>query len=141
MKYVLDASVALRWVLSGPLSRKAEELRDEFDQGIHDLIDPSIYRGEIANALTKAERQKIIAVGEAHRLISDILSTPPVMHRYEPLLYRAVDISSQTRSGFYDCLYVALGERENCEVVTADDKLIRNLQKHFPFIRSLASLP
>ena len=63
------------------------------------------------------------------------------MHPYEPLMGRAVDLSSQTRSAFYDCLYVALAEREGCELVTADDKLVRNLQASFPFIKSLASLP
>jgi predicted nucleic acid-binding protein len=45
------------------------------------------------------------------------------------------------RIGIYDCLYVALAEREGCELITADDKLIRNLQAQFPFIISLASLP
>ena len=39
------------------------------------------------------------------------------------------------------CLYIALAEREHCELVTADDKLVRNLQPHFPFVVSLASLP
>jgi hypothetical protein len=37
-------------------------------------------------------------------------------------------------------LYVALAEREGIELVTADDKLIKNLQATFPFIVSLASL-
>jgi predicted nucleic acid-binding protein len=45
------------------------------------------------------------------------------------------------RTGFYDCLYVALAEQENCELVTADDKLINALQGQFSFILSLASLP
>jgi predicted nucleic acid-binding protein len=45
------------------------------------------------------------------------------------------------RIGVYDCLYVALAEREGCELVTADDKLIENLQILFPFVVSLASLP
>jgi predicted nucleic acid-binding protein len=48
------------------------------------------------------------------------MRTPPVMRPYEPLPDRAVDISSQTRSGLYDCLYVALAEREGCEMVTDD---------------------
>jgi predicted nucleic acid-binding protein len=52
-----------------------------------------------------------------------------------------VEISSKSRSGFYDCLYVALAEREGCGLVTADDKLIKNLQPHFQFIVSLASMP
>ena len=38
------------------------------------------------------------------------MSTPPAVHPYEALLARAVDISSQTRSGLYDCLYVALAD-------------------------------
>jgi predicted nucleic acid-binding protein len=45
------------------------------------------------------------------------------------------------RIGVYDCLYVALADREGCELVTADDRLVRNLQHRFPFIVSLASLP
>ena len=40
-----------------------------------------------------------------------------------------------------DCLYVALAESEHCEFVTADDKLVKNLQLYFPFILSLGSLP
>jgi predicted nucleic acid-binding protein len=52
-----------------------------------------------------------------------------------------VNIASQMRVGVYDCLYVALAERENCEMVTADDKLIKNLQPSFPFIVALGSLP
>jgi predicted nucleic acid-binding protein len=45
------------------------------------------------------------------------------------------------RVGIYDCLYVALAERETCELITADDKLVKNLQPLFPFIVALAALP
>jgi predicted nucleic acid-binding protein len=76
--------------------------------------------------LTKAERQKMIAVWEALLLLDDILTTPPLLHSYEPLRRRAAVISSRTRAGLYDSLYVALAEREGCEVVMADDKAVRN---------------
>jgi predicted nucleic acid-binding protein len=36
---------------------------------------------------------------------------------------------------------VALAEREGCELVTVDDKLVRNLQPRFPFIIHLTALP
>ena len=45
------------------------------------------------------------------------------------------------RVGVYDCIYVALAEQEGCELVTADDRLVNNLQKQFPFIIHLATLP
>jgi predicted nucleic acid-binding protein len=74
-------------------------------------------------------------------LLADILAAPPAIHPYEPLLARAVDISSQFRGGLYDCLYVALAEREGCQLVTDDQKLIANLTPHFPFIVPLVALP
>ncbi len=86
-------------------------------------------------------RYVLIPVGDARPLLGRVMRTPPIMHPFEPLLDRAVDISSQTRSGLYDCLYVALAEREGCELVTDDKKLIANVKPHFPFIVALASLP
>ena len=141
MKYVLDISAALCWVLPRPASPHAGRLRADYSQGVHDLIAPSIYPAEAASALTKAERQQLVPIGQASILLADILTTPPALHPYEPLLLRAVDISSQTRGGLYDCLYVALAEQEGCELVTDDQKLIANLKPRFPFIVPLTSLP
>jgi predicted nucleic acid-binding protein len=141
MRYVLDTSAALCWVLPRPHSSNAQRLRADFQNGVHELIAPSIFPGEVAGALTKAERQKLISVGDARPLLSRILRTMPLLFPYEPLLDRAVDVSSQTRGGLYDCLYVVLAERERCQIVTDDQKLIANLQLQFPFIVPLASLP
>jgi predicted nucleic acid-binding protein len=141
MRYVLDASASLCWVISRPLSPKAVRLRDDYRKSIHELIAPAHFPGELGSALTKAERQRLIPAGDARKLIADVLSTPPILHPLDPFFYRAVAISSQTRSGFYDCLYVALAELESCKLVTADDKLINALQGQFPFILSLAGLP
>lgn len=141
MRYVLDVSAALCWVLPRPSSARAVQLRDENARKVHSLIAPSIFPAEAASALTKAERQKLIQIGQARLLLADVLATQPLMHPYERLLARAVEISSQSRSGLYDCLYVALAERDGCQLVTDDQKLIANLTPLFPFIVPLASLP
>lgn len=141
MRYVLDASAAVCWVTARTGTPHADRLRDGVRQGVHDLIAPSVFPAEVASALTKMERQKQIPVGQARVLLHDILFTPPVLHPYEPLLDRAVAISSRYRAGLYDCLYVALAEREGCDLVTDDLKLIANLTPHFPFILPLAALP
>jgi predicted nucleic acid-binding protein len=65
----------------------------------------------------------------------------PIYHAHFQLLTRAHAISAATLSAIYDCVYVALAEREGCELVTADDKLVKNLQGRFPFVISLSSLP
>ena len=63
----------------------------------------------------------------------------PVLASLLPLMDRALEIAK--RHNFYDCLYVARAEREPCELLTADTKLITNLHASFPFITSLATLP
>jgi len=73
--------------------------------------------------------------------LADILASQPQLYPYVPLLWRAYAIASQARIGVYDCLYVALAEREGCELVTADERLVRTLQPTFSFITALASLP
>jgi predicted nucleic acid-binding protein len=141
MKYVLDASVAICWVIPRPLTPKAVRLRDEYRRQIHELLAPGVYIDEVAGALTKAERQKDIAVGQAAPLFAKVMNSPPVLIAHAPLIARAIDISSRTRSGYYDCLYVALAEQEGCQLITADQRSINNLAPHFPFIVPLATLP
>jgi len=139
MKYVLDSSVAFKWVVREVDSDKADRLRADFLNGIHEFLSPDVFPVEVAHALTRAERQARVAVGRARHLLLDVLTTPPQFLSSRPLLTRAVEIASQRRIGVYDCLYVALAELENCELVTADDKLVANLQSTFPFIVPLAS--
>jgi predicted nucleic acid-binding protein len=57
------------------------------------------------------------------------------------LLKRALRVASRARVGVYDCLYLVLAEREGCELLTADDRLVRALQPTIPFITALAALP
>jgi predicted nucleic acid-binding protein len=141
MRYVLDASVAFKWFVSEPDSAKAVRLRDEFRAAVHELLSPDIFPQELAHALTRAERQGRISVGDALRFWADAMTMPPVLSPSLPLTARAITISSSIRVGVHDCVYVALAEREGCKLVTADDRLVRNLQPHFRFVRSLASLP
>jgi predicted nucleic acid-binding protein len=141
MKYVLDASVALKWVLTEPDSPKALAVRDDYRKQLHELLAPDVFPVEVAHALTRAERKGLIKPPQAARLLADVLSTPMPLQPYQSLLPRAVAISSAMRCGVYDCLYVALAEREGCELLTADDKLLKNLGAMFPFIVSFASIP
>jgi predicted nucleic acid-binding protein len=82
MKYVLDASVATSWVLPYPHSPQANRLRDDVIRQIHNLISTSSFPGEVAGALTKAERQKIINQGESLELLDNIFSTAPQLFPY-----------------------------------------------------------
>ena len=141
MRYVLDSSVAFKWVVPEADLARAVLLRDEFQRRVHELLAPDIFEVEVAHALTRAERQGRITVPQAGILWANVMSTPPQLHDSSPLVPRAIEIFSAMRVGVYDCVYVALAEPAQCQLVTADDKLIKNLQPSFPFIVALASLP
>jgi predicted nucleic acid-binding protein len=138
MKYVVDSSVALKWVLPEARSEDARELRDGFDTRVHELLAPDVFPIEVAHALTRAERRRIIPAGHAKAFLADILQSLPPLHGSLALLSRATDLSSELEKGVYGCLYIALAEREHCEFVTEDLRLIAATHDHFPFVISLA---
>ena len=43
MKYVVDASVALKWVLPEAQSGEACKLRDDFQKRLHELLAPDVF--------------------------------------------------------------------------------------------------
>jgi predicted nucleic acid-binding protein len=141
MKYVLDSSVALKWVLPEVDSGIALRLLDESNQAMHELIAPDIFAPEVANGLSTAERQGKVKPGEAALLFVDILRQAPAIHASSSLLIRAMEVSISTRQAVYDCIYLALAETESCELVSADDAFIRKLRPHFPFLLRLADFP
>lgn len=133
MKYVLDASVAVKFVLPEHDSPKALLLEADFRNQTHELIAPDTFPIEVAHALTKIQRRGLLLPEEAKAGILRILVNPPDLFSYLPLLDRAVEIATEYRIGVYDCLYVALAEQEGCQLVTADLKLIKALP-HSPII-------
>ena len=124
MKYVLDASVAIKWVLPEANSPKALAVRDDYRSALYELIAPDIFKVEAAHALTRAERRNILQPGEAVKQMVLLMQSRPRLHPFGPLLARAMQLSSQVKIGVYDCLYVALAEREQCQIVTSDVRLI-----------------
>src|SRR5262245_34323959 len=107
MRYVLDSSVALKWVLAEVDSHKAIRLRDEYVAGQHELLAPDIFVPEIANALASAERQGRIRAGQSAVFLNDILNVPPALVPTPPLLIRAMELSIATKRAVYDCIYLA----------------------------------
>lgn len=138
MKYVLDASVGLKTVLPENDSASAITLIADFLAQVHELIAPDTYLVECAHALTRSERRGIIQPSEAFEKFTMLADAVPKLHSHIPLLTRDIELSSSIRHGVYDCLYVALAEREACNLVTADEKLVKNL-RGFPIV-SLTSV-
>ena len=141
MKYVIDTSVEVKTFVQEQDSGRAVRLRNDYHQGVHELIAPDIFPTEMCNVLMILERSGKIKPGDADLFFRHFLSELPPLFPAVPLLPRALEIAKQFRQTVYDCLYIALAEREGCELVTADDKLVKAVQPALPFVLPLSSLP
>jgi predicted nucleic acid-binding protein len=143
MKRVIDSSAAFKWVVVETDSDKSIRLRDDFRAGIIELIAPDIFPAEMASSFLTAQRKGRIS--DFVPPLTEVMSEGVALHPTIPLLARMARIISTVTTGVkfsvYDCLYVALAESEGCDLVTADQRLIKNLAPHFPFITPLSSLP
>ena len=94
-------------------------------EATHELIAPDVFPVEVGHPLSKYERRGMLT--DADVLWADVMTTCPVLLPYVPLTPHAMQLAKQARIAVYDCLYVALAEREGCESLTADDRLQRSL--------------
>jgi predicted nucleic acid-binding protein len=126
-KFVLDASAGLQAVLKEPYSAIAIRLIADYRAGIHELLAPDVYPAELGHALTRAERKKVIPVGDSLVHFAELMAPPPHICPSLPLMARAVELSSALRMPTYDLIYKLLADDAGCDLVTADEKLIKNL--------------
>ncbi len=141
MRYVLDSNVAFKWEVPEPGTDKAIRLRDDYRAAAHDLIAPDFFPVEVGHALARAERQNRIKPPDGWAAWLTIMTDKPTRVPSFALMPRAYAIASSARHGVYDCVYIALAERENCKLVTADTALVSKFGAQFPFIVPLSSLP
>lgn len=89
MKCVIDTSVDIKTYVQEQDSGKAVRLRNEYHQGIHQLIAPDIFPTEMCNVLMILERSGKIKPGEAELFFRQFLSVLPPVFAAVPLLPRA----------------------------------------------------
>jgi predicted nucleic acid-binding protein len=113
---VVDASVALKWVLDEPGREAADALIDE------ELVAPTLWLLEAANALWRRVRRGELSHGEATERLLALADAPVVASDIEDDLFAAADLANALGHPVYDCLYLAAAIREDTYVITADSR-------------------
>jgi predicted nucleic acid-binding protein len=114
---VVDASVAIKWVVPEPGSDAALALL----RGR--LLAPDLLIAECANILWKKARLGEHTQAEALVAARLLEHTDIELAPIRPLLQRATELSIALRHPAYDCFYLALAETRGCPLVTADERL------------------
>lgn len=131
---VLDASVAVKWVLPRQETLTAEsfQLLRSYTEGEINFIVPDLFWAEVANVLWKGVRQKkwskAVAEDGAEQLRDRNFFTISLL----TLLPEALKLALAYDRSVYDCLYVALAIQFKTEMITADERLANALAARLP---------
>ena len=135
---VVDASVAVKWVVNEADSLQARSLADAR------LEAPDLLLVECADILWKKAGTGDLTGPEAAARLGALMRAPVTLTAGRELLDAALELALEWRHPVYDCLYAALAIRRNIPLVTADKRLAaaaRKKKKNAVRVVLLAELP
>jgi predicted nucleic acid-binding protein len=125
--YVVDASIAVKWLVTETYSDKAVRLLDDKIT----LIAPELLFAEADNALWAMCRRQDISRTDFAEAI-DILKSAPITvpTSMRQLAASASRLAVDLDHPVYDCFYLALGVQEHYPIVTADSRFYGMVRAH-----------
>lgn len=120
---VVDASVALKWVLAEADRPKAVALRSQ------EIAAPSLWQAEAANTLWRYVRLSKLSEAEAATRFDQLVNVPMINIPVERDAARALSLAVALDHPIYDCFYLALAIREGIHFVTADTRFASAVRK------------
>jgi predicted nucleic acid-binding protein len=115
---VLDASVAIEWLLQTPAASKIER---RILAGRADLHAPHLLDLEVTQVLRRYVAARHVAATRAEEALQDLLDLPLTRYRHDPFVFRIWDL--RHRLTVYDAIYVVLAEALGAVLITCDRKL------------------
>ena len=116
MRLVVDASVAVKWLVAEEGSDQARDLAASGEE----LHAPRLMVSEIANALWRKARLGEIVRAEAGAMIAAVPGMPVRWSADEEVCADALRLALALDRPVYDCMYLALAHRIGAPLVTAD---------------------
>ena len=123
MKLVVDASVAIKWMIEELDSELADQLLDEG----HDFLAPELIVAEVISVAWKKRRTGSIGDAQYGDIVLRIADGPIACRPMRPLAGAAAALARALDHPVYDCFYLALAEAEDAPLVTADRRLVAAL--------------
>jgi predicted nucleic acid-binding protein len=122
-RFIVDASVAIKWFAEEELRLQALALRDQD----HALLSVDYTLIEVASGLLRKARRNTYPFPSFQEDIEALRESMDFFLGTD-LLDEAAAIANRHRSSIYDSLYVALAVRQDCPLVTADERLLELLR-------------
>lgn len=121
---VVDASVALKWVIDERGTSEALRLLDRAT-----LHAPDFLLVEVANVLWSKVQRRVLATAEADVAYHAVASVPMVLAPLAELTPHARVLAFELNVTVYDAVYAAVALRVGCPLATADRQLAQAIER------------
>lgn len=136
---VVDASLAVKWVVAEPYSDLARSLVQEWALSGVRPVAPPLLVVEASNAFYLRVRLAQLTIEEAGALLEALLSIGVELQEEPSTYQRALTLAHQLNlPALYDAQYLALAEQRGCPLWTADQRLVNAVRASLPWVRWVA---
>lgn len=120
MAFVLDASVAIAWILTDERSPIAEAAGRRLSE--EDAFVPTLWWFEVRNVVLMHERRGRLPLSRANGALALLRQQPVVLdHPVDDI--RVITLAREHRLTVYDAAYLELAQRRGLDLATLDREL------------------
>lgn len=134
---IIDASVALKWVLKGEDGQeKSRLLLNKHRDGKQKIVVPDLFFYEVANTLATKTELSVVEVSES---LTIIFEAGLVVYRpTEKDILQAAKLAKKYKTSVYDMLYAVIARKHKTRLITADENFVK--KTGFKFVKLLKDI-
>jgi len=142
-EYVIDASVAIKWVVKNePFRHKARQLLNEATISGTALIGPPLLEYEVESNLQRRLRQGRASLAATDASVNAFYAVSVQIIAHPDMVLRAREIARQFgQERIYDSIYAALAEIRGCKFWMADKQFYDAVKSDLTFVKYLPDYP
>lgn len=123
MRYVVDASVAVKWLLPEEHTEQAESLLVEGNT----LVAPDLLFAEVGNSLWKRVKGRELTQEAGREALLRLMDIEILVTPASQLIDKAFALACEHGRTVYDSLYLALTLEESAILVTGDKRFYNSM--------------
>ena len=144
LRYVVDASVVVKWFVPEEYFGSARQLKRSYEEGKVDIISPSLILFEVANAL-RYHTMVELSVEELAAAIMALRNMAITVEMSREIWTETFTLSKSEAITTYDAAYLSLALLNDARFVTADrelhDRLSDSLKQYVLLLPTIKKSP
>jgi predicted nucleic acid-binding protein len=135
---IVDASLAIKWVLNEPYADKALAIAGEWATAGIRPVAPCLLLIEATNVLHRRVVKGHISSSQAMQLLAGFLNMGIEVRESPQIHLRALELAEELQMpAVYDTHYLALADIMECDLWTADERFFNSVKERQPRVKWL----